>query len=241
MSAARKRSKRRSRKAALHQRLAGLGVKGIVLIVLATIGLAWLGIETAPKIVRQVVCQMGMRRVESHTPILRKVALESGVDSCLLAGVMYVESRGQVQAVSPKGAMGLFQLMPAAAADSARKLKLPPPTREQLLSDAELNARLGAEYLRWLIAVEGPNLERVLVSYNAGRGKLARWEKEAGGWQRWRERQQVSDPSGAFHYAQDVLEFRDRFRSRGVIAGTPNGAPAQTSEAAQPLPAQPKR
>lgn len=241
MSAARKKSKRRGRKASVRERLAGLGVKSVLLIVLGTIGLAWLGIETAPRIVRQVVCQIGMRRVESHTPILRKVALESGVDSCLLAGVMYVESRGQVHAVSPKGAMGLFQLMPAAAADSARKLKIPTPTREQLLSDAELNARLGAEYLRWLIAVEGPNLERVLVSYNAGRGKLARWEKEAGGWERWRERQQVSDPSGAFHYALDVLQFRDRFRSRGVVAGAVDGVHAQALDSAPQNLGLPKR
>ena len=65
----------------------------------------------------------------------------------------------------------------------------------------------------------------MLVSYNAGRGKLARWEKEAGGWERWREQQLVRDRSGAFTYARDVLEFRDRFRARGVVAGVLPGEP----------------
>lgn len=207
------------------QRTSALGVRSLLLIVLGTIALAWYGIENAPRLYRQVVSEMGMRRVESHTPILRKAAAESGVDSCLLAGVMYVESRGQVGAVSPKGAMGLFQLMPAAASDSAKKLRLPEPSREDLLGNPELNARLGAEYLRWLIAREGPNLERVLVSYNAGRSKLARWEQEAGGWERWRERALVDDRSGAFTYARDVLEFRDRFRARGVVSGPLPGEP----------------
>ncbi len=210
---------RTSRSPGWVQRTSALGWRTLLLIVTLTVGLAWFGIQTGPKIYRQVLCEMGMRRVESHTPVLRKAAAESGVDSCLLAGVMYVESRGQIGAVSPKGAMGLFQLMPAAAGDSARKLRLPEPSREQLLSNPELNARLGAEYLRWLIALEGPDLERVLVSYNAGRAKLARWEKEAGGWERWREQQLLRDRSGAFTYARDVLEFRDRFRTRGIVAG----------------------
>jgi soluble lytic murein transglycosylase-like protein len=213
-----------------------LGARTLLLVVILTLGLAWFGIQTGPRIYRQVLCEMGLRRVESHAPILRKAAAESGVDSCLLAGVMYVESRGQVGAVSRKGAMGLFQLMPPAAHDSARKLRLPEPSRAELLTNAELNARLGAEYLRWLIALEGPDPERVLVSYNAGRAKLARWEKEAGGWENWRAQQQVHDSSGAFTYAKDVLEFRDRFRTRGVIAGPLPGSEggSQVRAAASP-------
>lgn len=243
----RKRSKKRKSRGAgvVHrtvyrtvQRASALGTRTLLLIVVLTLGLAWFGIQSGPRIYRQVRCELGMRRVESHAPILRKAAAESGVDSCLLAGVMYVESRGQVGVVSPKGAMGLFQLMPAAAGDSARKLRLPAPSREELLTNPELNARLGAEYLRWLIALEGPDLERVLVSYNAGRAKLARWEKEAGGWERWRAQQQVRDPSGAFTYARDVLEFRDRFRTRGVVAGPLPGSEDGTAvRAAAPAPA----
>jgi len=224
LSRRRKSRSRKSKKPGPIQRASVLGQRTLIAIVLGTIALAWFGIQNGPRLYRQVICEIGMRRVESHTPILRQAAAESGVDSCLLAGVMYVESRGQIGAVSPKGAMGLFQLMPAAAADSARKLRLPEPSRDDLLHKPELNARLGAEYLRWLIALEGPDLERVLVSYNAGRGKLSRWEKEAGGWERWREQQRVRDRSGAFTYARDVLEFRDRFRVRGVVAGALPGA-----------------
>jgi soluble lytic murein transglycosylase-like protein len=145
---------------------------------------------------------------------------------------MYVESRGEVDAVSSKDACGLFQLLPAAAGDSAKRLGLPTPTNEDLLSDAVLNTRLGASHLAWLIRNDGPELERVLVGYNAGRGKLARWEKEAGGWQAWRAQQMVRDTSGALTYARDVLEFTQKFRERGNIV--PLAAAAPGVQAAEP-------
>lgn len=175
------------------------------------------GVVEGPKAVRQAWSQVGVKKVESHAPILCLAAAESGLDPCLLAGVMYVESRGRVDSVSNKGALGLFQLMPAAASDAAKKLKLPPPTREQLLSDALLNARLAAVHLAWLERQEGPDWERVLVAYNAGRGTLARMLKEAGGWDRWRALHAARGDSDTLTYAQQVLEFAEKFRARGVV------------------------
>lgn len=198
-----------------------LGGRFFVLVALATLGLAWFGIAEGPKIARQVWSLIGVRRVEGFAALLREAGAESGVDPCLLAGVMYVESRGQPDAVSSKDARGLFQLLPAAAGDSAKRLGLPAPSAEDLVRDPRLNTRLGAAYLAWLIRTDGPDLERVLVGYNAGRGKLARWEKEAGGWESWRAAQLVRDRSGAFTYAQDVLEFARKFRERGNIVPLP--------------------
>lgn len=173
----------------------------------------------APRVARQVWSLVGVHQVEEHAETIRAAATESGLDPCLLAALMYAESRGGVDAVSDKGALGLFQLMPTSAADSAKRLGLPPPSREELLSDDLLNARLGASHLAWLIAHEGPDLERVLVAYNAGRTKLQRWERQAGGWANWRAAH-VGD-SDALAYAQQVLEFRDRFRARRVIGDVP--------------------
>ncbi len=184
---------------------------------LATLGLVWLGIAEGPRFARQVWSLIGVRRVERFAETLRAAGAESGVDPCLLAGVMYVESRGQADALSSKDACGLFQLLPAAAGDSAKRLGLPTPSSEDLLRDAVLNTRLGASHLAWLIRTDGPELERVLVGYNAGRAKLARWEKDAGGWQAWRAQQQLRDTSGALTYARDVLEFTQKFRERGNI------------------------
>ncbi len=194
-----------------------LGGKFFLLVALCTLGLAWLGIEEGPKFARQVWSLIGVRRVEGFADVLRSAGAESRVDPCLLAGVMYVESRGQTDALSPKDARGLFQLLPAAAGDAARRLGLPRPSPEDLLRDAALNTRLGAAHLAWLIRQDGPNLERVLVGYNAGRAKLARWEKDAGGWEAWRAQQLLRDTSGALTYARDVLEFTQKFRERGNI------------------------
>lgn len=176
----------------------------------------------APDLVKGVARDLwsivGIRRVESHAAEIRAAAAESGIDPCLLAAVMYAESRGQVDAVSSRGALGPFQLMPSAAGDAARKLGLPEPTREDLLSDALLGARLSASHLAWLIRHEGPDAERVLVAYNAGRTKLKRWLDAEGGYEAWRRSRLEQGGSGTLAYARTVLEMRDRFRQRGEIA-----------------------
>jgi soluble lytic murein transglycosylase-like protein len=175
-------------------------------------------LREAPVVARQVWSYVGVRRVEGHAAELRAAAAESGVDPCLLAAVMYSESKGKLDAVSNRGALGAFQLMPAAAADAAKKLGLPEPSREVLLSDAELGARLCAAHLAWLLRQEGPDLERVLVAYNAGRGKLRRWVDEEGSYEAWRAERARHGGSGTLAYARGVLAMRDRFLERGEIS-----------------------
>lgn len=186
-------------------------VCGIALFV----GAAWL---EGPVVARHVVEVVSMRRVESHAAVLHEASRESGIDPCMLAAVMYVESRGKVDAVSTAGALGLLQLMPASASDAARKLKLPTPSREALLSDARLNVRLGANHLAWLSASFGYEPERTLVAYNAGPKRLKDWEKAAGGWDAWRAKQIQDGDSATLKYAQNVLALAERFRERGVIS-----------------------
>lgn len=222
MSAARRaRSRRPRRGSGARAAHSPIGGRFFALVALGTLALAWLGIAEGPRFARQVWSLIGVRRVEAHAELLRAAGAESGVDPCLLAGVMYVESRGEVDAVSPKGARGLFQLLPAAAGDAAKRLGLPAPGPEDLVRDAALNTRLGASHLSWLIRQDGPDLERVLVGYNAGRSKLARWEKDAGGWPAWRAQQLQRDTTGALTYARDVLDFAQRFRERGNILPFP--------------------
>jgi len=74
-------------------------------------------------------------------------------------------------------------------------------------------------------------LERVLVAYNAGRGKLAKWLKEAGGWDKWRARHLERDDTGSLVYAQEVLQFAQRFRERGVVVTGASGAVAPMAQA----------
>jgi len=93
----------------------------------------------------------------------RKFALpESFVQS-----VMKAESAFNPAAVSPKGAMGLMQLMPG----TAKKLGVDPNNPQQ-------NAEGGAQYLRELLALYENRPDQVLLAlaaYNAGPGAVERY------------------------------------------------------------------
>ena len=168
-------------------------------------------------VVAEVRFRSRVERVESYAEQIRYAAAESGQDPYLLAAMMYVESGGRIDAVSPVGALGLFQLMLPTAIERARRLGLPEPTREDLLSDAGLNARLGASYLKWLEIYCDGDLERMLVTYNAGPGKVKKWAEAAGGWEDWRDGRKASGDSSVFAYARKVQRYRDRFAARGRI------------------------
>lgn len=166
---------------------------------------------------RAVKDAVGLRLVEGHAADIRFAAAESGVDPFLIAGVMYAESSGRKDVVSSAGALGLMQLSHDSAKDAARKLGLPEPTKEALLEDASLNIRLGARHLAWLLEYEGPDLERVLAAYNAGRTKVHRWIKAAGSFQAWRDERVASGDSQIMAYAFKILDAMEEFERRGVI------------------------
>jgi len=205
----------------------------LALLVVALGFLLFEGVVHGPKVVRQVWSEVGVRRVEGHADAIRAAAMESRVDPCLLAGIMYVESRGQVDAVSSADALGLFQLKVAAAGDSAKRLKIATPTRADLLSDPVLNARLAASHVAWLYRHEGPDLERVLVAYNAGRGKLKQLISDSGSFDAWRTKRDRDGRSETLQYARDVLRFAERFRERGAIVA-PSSSGVQAAGSTSP-------
>jgi soluble lytic murein transglycosylase len=92
------------------------------------------------------------------------------LDQSLLLAFTRTESRFQPAAVSPMGARGLMQLMPATAAQMAGGR----PTQSQLC-DPAFNMNLGQKYLESLLAMAGGGVFQLAAAYNAGPGNVMRW------------------------------------------------------------------
>lgn len=97
---------------------------------------------------------------------LARAAREHGLDEKLLRAVAEVESGLRPEAVSPKGALGVMQLMPG----TARSLGLADPF------DAQTNIDAGARYLRGLLDQFGGDTTLALAAYNAGPGAVKRYD-----------------------------------------------------------------
>ena len=104
----------------------------------------------------------------------------SGIDPLVLLAVIRQESRFQADVLSPAGAVGLMQLMPRTAAETARKEKMPKPGRKDLLRPS-VNIRLGAAYLSRLVNGNGGDYFRAIAAYNAGETAVKRWWEQANG------------------------------------------------------------
>jgi len=95
-------------------------------------------------------------------------------EPALLLAVSRQESQFNPRAVSPRGARGLMQLLPATAKTVARGLKLRyEPSR--LTADPGYNARLGSAFLGDLIARFDGSYVLALAAYNAGPSRVKRW------------------------------------------------------------------
>jgi soluble lytic murein transglycosylase-like protein len=94
---------------------------------------------------------------------LEAAAARNSVSPHLLAALIWQESRWHPQAVSPKGAIGLGQLMPG----TARSLAVDP-------RDPGANLNGAASYLRRMIDMFHGDLDQALAAYNAGPARVIR-------------------------------------------------------------------
>ena len=102
--------------------------------------------------------QIGGRSSPHYEPLIRQHARQQGLRPDLVRAVIQVESAFNPRAVSPKGAMGLMQLMPA----TARRFGVIDP-----FNPAE-NIRAGVSYLRQLLERYDQDEQLALAAYNAG-------------------------------------------------------------------------
>nr|WP_246831125.1 lytic transglycosylase domain-containing protein [Pandoraea sp. SD6-2] len=143
-------------------------------------------------------------------PLIAQAAQRFQVDAALLKAVIAAESGFDSAAVSPKGAVGLMQVLPATGerygvrADAKR-------TVAEKLADPDINVLTGARYLRDLQARYPDRLELVLASYNAGEGAVAR------------HADQIPPYAETRDYVAAVLELYRRFNPEASNAAPGSG------------------
>ncbi len=99
-----------------------------------------------------------------------------GIPEALAYGIIRSESVFDPKAVSYAGAVGLAQLMPATAAETARGLKM----GSYSLTDPKDNVTIGMTYYSYMMSRFGNKPMRAMFAYNAGPGRMTTWNKESG-------------------------------------------------------------
>jgi soluble lytic murein transglycosylase-like protein len=124
-----------------------------------------------------------------YSPTIDRLSKKHRLDPALVHAVISVESGYNPQAVSPKGAMGLMQLMPA----TAERFGVKDPY------DPTANIDGGVRYLRWLMKhFKDPRL--AVAAYNAGENAVKRYKNT------------VPPYPETQHYVVKVLNLYMRYR-----------------------------
>ncbi|VVE85696.1 Soluble lytic murein transglycosylase [Pandoraea sputorum] len=100
-----------------------------------------------------------------YDALVTDAARRHALDPLLVHAVVAAESAYRPAVVSPKGAVGLMQVMPATGARFGKTV----------LTEPRENLEAGTAYLGWLMQHFGGRLDLALAGYNAGEGAVARY------------------------------------------------------------------
>ncbi len=180
----------------------------------------------------------GLVYPQAWQSIVEEGARIPNIPPALAYGIVRSESVFDPRAVSYAGAVGLSQLMPATARETAAGLKM----GSYSLTDPADNLKIGMTYYSYMMGRFGRKPMRAMFAYNAGPGRMITWAKESGELPDdiLLESLHLSQPRqyakniiqatlayGKIHYAIDPLALLDY-----LVLGTPLQAPVQ-------IPAQP--
>ncbi len=160
-------------------------------------------------------------RVAVMQPWVEQTAHARQLDPDLINGVIWVESRFDPRARSSAGARGLMQLMPATAAEMAKRLGRPVAR----VYDPELNIEMGSLYLLLMLDRFDGDETLALAAYNAGAGNVARWMAEDG-----------ELPPHSLQYVENVQRARLRFVAMRQDRHVPGTSDDRTLLASGPAP-----
>lgn len=107
----------------------------------------------------------------SYQDLATQLALRYGINPSLFSNLVKQESGWNPTAVSPKGAIGLTQAMPATARDPGFGVT---PLSDPY--DPQESLRFGAEYLSAMLNRYKGDVPRALAAYNWGAGNADRWD-----------------------------------------------------------------
>lgn len=160
-------------------------------------------IAVKPELARYLSEHPNLKKFE---PLMQQAGKEFSIDPALLKAVMAAESGFNPNAVSPKGAVGLMQIMPATAeryglqGDQKKSIA-------QKLTDPKTNIRLGARYLRDLHKMFPNQPLLILASYNAGEGAVKKYKNAIPPYPETR------------NYVQVVTQFHQLYKPASFNAG----------------------
>ena len=126
-------------------------------------GIGEVGAEAPIFPVEAVTMLAGSAAPPAYAAAVERIAASNQISPALLEALVWQESRWRTGARSPKGAIGLAQLMPG----TARDLGVDP-------GDPHQNLAGGARYLRQQLDRFDGDVERALAAYNAGPGRVLR-------------------------------------------------------------------
>jgi soluble lytic murein transglycosylase len=197
---------------------------------------------------------MGERYPELHglvypkpwNEIVARWAAIPDIPEALAYGLIRSESVFDPKAVSYAGAVGLAQLMPATAAETAKGLKM----ASYSLTNPEDNVRLGMTYFSYMMARFGRKPMRAMFAYNAGPGRMTTWNRESGELpddilldaihlaqprQYAKNIIQATLAYAKIHYGIDPLAMLDYLVEGSPLAAPPAAAQAGNTESGQDL------
>jgi soluble lytic murein transglycosylase-like protein len=102
---------------------------------------------------------------QPYAALIQGAAQAAAIDPALVHAVIFVESGYNANARSPKGAVGLMQVMPM----TASRYGVPDPAQSP-----EANVTAGTRHLKHLLHKYGGRLDLVLAAYNAGETAVSR-------------------------------------------------------------------
>ncbi len=147
----------------------------------------------------------------SFTEEIKQSATKYQLDPLLIAAIIRVESNYKLDAVSPKGAVGIMQIMPDTASWILKQGEFESLSVKKAGNEAHAGITLGSWYVKELNRQFDGNLIVSLAAYNAGPGKVRQW-LDKGVWDG--EESTIRDiPYGETrHYVQRVMYYYKKYQ-----------------------------